>query len=85
MRKEKLEKLAAEKSSACITISMNTHRTSPDNLEDIVRLKNLLNEAHERVTQRIKRLKLSFMNLVKVLNSNPFLTRRQNGVQNNKI
>jgi len=85
MRKEKLEKLAAEKSSPCITISMNTHRTSPDNLEDIVRLKNLLNEAHKRVTQRIKRLKLSFMNLVKVLNSNPFLTRRQNGVQNNKI
>ena len=49
MKKEKLEKLAFENSSPCVTISMNTHRTSPDNLEDIVGLKNLLNEAHERV------------------------------------
>jgi hypothetical protein len=49
MKKEILEKLAAEKSSPCVTISMNTHRTSPDNLEDIVGLKNLLNEAHDRV------------------------------------
>jgi len=49
MNKEKLEKLASENSIPCVTISMNTHRTSPDNLEDIVRLKNLLNEAHDRV------------------------------------
>jgi hypothetical protein len=28
---------------------MNTHRTSPDNLQDIVGLKNLLKEAHDRV------------------------------------
>lgn len=28
---------------------MNTHRTSPDNLEDVIGLKNLLKEAHERV------------------------------------
>ena len=49
MKKEKLEKLASEKSSPCVTISMNTHRTSPDNLEDIIGLKNLLKEAHERV------------------------------------
>ena len=49
MKREKLEKLAFENSSPCVTISMNTNRTSPDNLEDIVGLKNLLNEAHERV------------------------------------
>jgi hypothetical protein len=49
MKKEKLEKLASEKSSPCVTISMNTHRTAPDNLEDIIGLKNLLKEAHERV------------------------------------
>ncbi len=49
MKREKLEKLAFENSSPCVTISMNTHRTSPDNLEDIVLLKNLLNEAHDRV------------------------------------
>jgi hypothetical protein len=28
---------------------MNTHRTSPDNLEDFVRFKDLLKEARERV------------------------------------
>jgi hypothetical protein len=49
MKREKLEKLAAEKSSPCVTISMNTHRTSPDNLGDVIVLKNLLKEAHERV------------------------------------
>lgn len=49
MKREKLEKLAFEKSSPCVTISMNTHRTAPDNQEDIVGLKNLLKEAYERV------------------------------------
>jgi hypothetical protein len=49
MKKEKLENLAVENSNPCVTISMNTHRTSPDNLEDIAGLKTLLNEAQERV------------------------------------
>lgn len=49
MKKEKLEKLASEKSSPCVTISMNTHRTYPDNQQDVIVLKNLLTEAHERV------------------------------------
>lgn len=49
MKKEILEKLAFENSSPCVTISMNTHRTSPDNLEDLIVLKNLLKEAYERV------------------------------------
>jgi len=49
MKREELEKLATEKSSPCITISINTHRTHPENLEDIIQLKNLLNEAEERI------------------------------------
>ena len=49
MKREELEKLATEKSSLCITISINTHRTHPENLEDIIQLKNLLNEAEERI------------------------------------
>jgi hypothetical protein len=49
MKREKLEQLAFENSSPCVTISMNTHRTSPENLEDIAGLKNLLNEARDRV------------------------------------
>lgn len=33
----------------CITISLNTHRTHPDNLKDIIELKNLANEAKDRL------------------------------------
>jgi hypothetical protein len=47
--KEKLEKLATEKSAPCVTISLNTHRTHPDNLQDVIELKNFLKEAEERV------------------------------------
>ncbi|TDB58675.1 baeRF3 domain-containing protein [Arundinibacter roseus] len=47
--KEQLQKLATEKNSPCVTISMNTHRTHPDNAQDEIVLKNLLKEAEERV------------------------------------
>jgi hypothetical protein len=49
MLKNKLEKLVAENSAPCVTISMNTHRTHPDSLQDITVLKNLLKEAKDRV------------------------------------
>jgi len=47
--KNQLEKLAAEKSTPCVSISLNTHRTHPDNAQDEVMLKNLLKEAEKRV------------------------------------
>lgn len=47
--KEQLQKLATEKNAPCVTISLNTHRTHPDNAQDIILLKNLLKEAEERV------------------------------------
>ena len=47
--RQKLEALAAEKNTTCVTISLNTHRTHPDNAQDLLLLKNLLNEAEERV------------------------------------
>lgn len=47
--KEKLEKLATEKNAPCVTISLNTHRTHPDNLQDVIELKNFLKEAEARV------------------------------------
>lgn len=46
---EQLQKLATEKNSPCVTISLNTHRTHPDNKQDEIVLKNLLEEAKERV------------------------------------
>jgi hypothetical protein len=49
MNREKLEKLASERSNPCITISINTHRTHPENLQDAITLKNILKETRERV------------------------------------
>jgi hypothetical protein len=47
--REKLEKLAVEKNTPCVTISLNTHRTHPDNTQDVIQLKNFVKEAKERV------------------------------------
>ena len=47
--KQQLERLAEEKSTPCVTISLNTHRTYPDNTQDMILLKNLLKEAEDRV------------------------------------
>ncbi|MBK8982662.1 MAG: hypothetical protein IPM38_10165 [Ignavibacteria bacterium] len=47
--RQKLDKLASEKNTPCVTISLNTHRTHPDNAQDEVQLKNLLKEAEKRV------------------------------------
>ncbi len=49
MQKNKLEELASERNHPCVTISMNTHRTHPDTLQDSIELKKLLHEAKERV------------------------------------
>ena len=47
--KDQLARIADEKSEPCVSISLNTHRTHPDNLSDAVELKKLLKEAEERV------------------------------------
>ncbi|MEO8711196.1 MAG: hypothetical protein ABI405_03680 [Parafilimonas sp.] len=44
-----LLQLATETNNPCVTISLNTHRTHPDNAQDEIVLKNLLKEAEERV------------------------------------
>lgn len=49
MQKDKLEKLATERSFPCVTISMNTNRTYPENQKDSIELKNLSKEAHDHV------------------------------------
>lgn len=53
--KEQIKKLAVEKASPCITISLNTHRTHPDSLMDEIKLKNLLREAENRIVQDYKK------------------------------
>jgi len=49
MQKVKFEKLATEKSNPSVTISMNTHRTHPENLQDAILLKRLCKETEERL------------------------------------
>ncbi len=49
MQNNYLEKIAAERSNPCVTVSLSTHRTHPENAQDIVVLKNLLSEARKRV------------------------------------
>ncbi len=51
MQKEKLEKLATEKSNPCVTISLNTHRTHPENSQDAIALRKLCDEAEERLVR----------------------------------
>lgn len=47
-RKE-LEKAASVRGEACVTITLNTHRTAPDYLKDPILLKNLLKDAENRL------------------------------------
>lgn len=51
MQKDKIEKLASERGNPCVTISMNTHRTLPDNGKDVAELKKLTDEAHDHVVK----------------------------------
>ncbi len=48
--REITEKLAGETSKPCVTISLNTHRTHSDNLQDDILLKKLVREAEVRLT-----------------------------------
>lgn len=53
--KQTLEKLAAVQEEACVTISLNTHRTHPDNAKDAIVVKNLLKEAKDRVISEFEK------------------------------
>ena len=55
MTRGKLEKLASERTNPCVTISMKTHRTHPDNTEDAIVMRNLLKEAETRVTKEFSK------------------------------
>lgn len=58
MQKVKFEKLASEKSNPSITISMNTHRTYPENLQDTILLKRLCKETEERLISEFGKRKI---------------------------
>ncbi|MCB9245941.1 MAG: hypothetical protein H6606_05875 [Flavobacteriales bacterium] len=49
---EQLQKLAAVTGIPCVSISMPTHRTHPDNLKDIILLKHLCKDAEVQLIER---------------------------------
>ena len=49
--KETLQHLGTETNNPCVSISMNTHRARPKTEQDKILLKNLLKEAHDRVSK----------------------------------
>ncbi len=57
--KQKLEKLALENNSPCVTISLNTHRTRDKSSHDDILLKNLLSEARKQVLEDFDKREIS--------------------------
>ncbi len=53
MSEEKLlQTLIRIQDEICVTISLNTHRTHPDNLNDRIKIKNLIKEAVDRLLEK---------------------------------
>jgi hypothetical protein len=50
MNRQDILLLEAARGYPCVTITLPTHRTSPDNRQDPIRLKNLVRQAAERLT-----------------------------------
>jgi hypothetical protein len=50
--KQLLQMLIRVQDELCITISINTHRTHPDNLSDRIKIKNFIGEAIDRLTDK---------------------------------
>ncbi len=59
MQKETLVKLASEKNNPCVTISLNTHRTRPDNAKDKLLLKNLCKDAEDKLLAQYGKREIS--------------------------
>lgn len=55
MLKEQMHKLAQHQEGPCISIALKTHRTHPDNQQDAILLKNLINEAESRLLKEYDR------------------------------
>lgn len=49
--KETLKQLRKVSSGNCISLILNTHRTAPDNQQDVIKLKNMVKDAEEKLHQ----------------------------------
>lgn len=59
--KELLQKLGSEENTPCVTISLNTNRTHPDNEQDKILLKNLFKEAEKRLIEKIDKKSIAML------------------------
>jgi len=60
MSEEKLlQTLIRTQDEICVTISVNTHRTHPDNLNDRIKIKNFTKEAIDRLLEKFEKRTLS--------------------------
>jgi hypothetical protein len=53
MNRKDIVQLATARGYPCLTITLPTHRTSPDNRQDPIRLKNLVGQATARLTDEL--------------------------------
>jgi hypothetical protein len=67
MKVETIHSLAMENNSPCVTISMNTYRTHPDNTKDSIQLKNYLSEIKNRLLNEFD--KKSILDLLEKINT----------------
>jgi hypothetical protein len=59
MKKELFNKIRSYNTYPCVTIILPTHRTSPDNKQDSIRLKNLITETHTRLSEEFSKRDLT--------------------------
>jgi hypothetical protein len=59
MKKEIIQKLASETNKPCVTISLNTHRTRPDNEKDRIVIKNMCNVTEKRLLKEFGKRDIS--------------------------
>ena len=53
--RSKINELKAVTSKKCVSIILNTHKTSTDNLVDAIQLKNLIKETEQRLSKELEK------------------------------
>lgn len=69
MNIEKLTKIAEARGNPCVSISLNTHRTHPENKLNAIALKNLCAQAEQRLVDEFG--KRDIANILSALNKLP--------------
>jgi hypothetical protein len=59
LNRHELQELQSVRAYPCLTITLPTHRTAPDNRQDPIRVKNLVSEAASRLQNEISRRDLA--------------------------